>query len=379
MITNTQLSDKKTYRLIHCADVHLDSTLRTHLEPAKAKERNDEIRMTFLNMISYAADHEVDGILIAGDLFDTKNVSAKTRNLVVGAIEQNPDITFYYLKGNHDADGFINKLETIPENLKLFGDTWTSYVLCEAERKIVLTGIELCKENVATADTSLMLGLDDFNVVTMHGQDAVYKSRDKAETISIDAYKNHGIDYLALGHVHTNKYETLDGRGMYCYPGCLEGRGFDECGEHGFNVLDIDAKTGSYEICFVPMARRNLYEVPVDITGLTYMKDISEKVKEALSDGLYQPKDMIKVVLKGEVPFDCELDTDFLKKQFEDDYYFIKAKDKTKLLVDYSRYQLDKSLKGEFVRRVQAAEDLSEDEKAIVIKYGILALSGEEI
>ena len=47
--------------------------------------------------------------------------------------------------------------------------------------------------------------------------------------------------------------------------------------------------------------------------------------------------------------------------------------------MDYSRYQLDKSLKGEFVRRVQAAEDLSEDEKAIVIKYGILALSGEEI
>ena len=40
---------------------------------------------------------------------------------------------------------------------------------------------------------------------------------------------------------------------------------------------------------------------------------------------------------------------------------------------------LDESLKGEFVRIVRAAEDLSEEDKAQIVQYGIRALAGEEI
>lgn len=52
--------------------------------------------------------------------------------------------------------------------------------------------------------------------------------------------------------------EKLDAR-TYCYAGCLEGRGFDECGEHGFVVPDIDEDTGTYTCEFVPFAPRKLY------------------------------------------------------------------------------------------------------------------------
>ena len=37
--------------------------------------------------------------------------------------------------------------------------------------------------------------------------------------------------------------DKMDSRGIYCYPGCLEGRGFDECEQKGFVVLDIDMDT----------------------------------------------------------------------------------------------------------------------------------------
>ena len=46
--------------------------------------------------------------------------------------------------------------------------------------------------------------------------------------------------------------------------------------------------------------------------------------------------------------------------------------------MDYSAFALDESLKGEFVRTVMAAEDLQEEEKAEIIRYGIQALAGEE-
>ena len=63
----------------------------------------------------------------------------------------------------------------------------------------------------------------------------VYKN-----TLMNIALKNKNIDYLALGHIHGYKEAPLDGRGKYCYPGCLEGRGFDECGKKGFVLLNIE-------------------------------------------------------------------------------------------------------------------------------------------
>ena len=53
-------------------------------------------------------------------------------------------------------------------------------------------------------------------------------------------------------------------------------------------------------------------------------------------------------------------------------------KDETRLAIDPERYRNDVSLKGEFIRQVLASE-LSEHEKAAVIRAGVLALAGEEI
>ena len=83
-------------------------------------------------------------------------------------------------------------------------------------------------------------------------------------------------------------------------------------------------------------------------------------------------------MLYGSVDVECELDTSFLEEQFAEYFYFIKVKDETKLSVNYQDYEGDISLKGEFVRLVSES-DLSEEEKSMVIRAGILALQGEEI
>ena len=63
---------------------------------------------------------------------------------------------------------------------------------------------------------------------------------------------------------------------------------------------------------------------------------------------------------------------------FEDYFYFEKVYDETKLLINYSDYEKDASLKGEFIRMVLGS-DMDEEKKSEVIKAGIMALSGEEI
>ncbi len=78
-------------------------------------------------------------IMISGDLFDTRNVSALARNTVRDMICTHPQIDFLYLRGNHDSDNFLSKLEEVPDNLLLFSDTWTAY----RYGNIVISGIEL--------------------------------------------------------------------------------------------------------------------------------------------------------------------------------------------------------------------------------------------
>ena len=361
-------------KIIHCSDLHLDSKMTANLSKEQAKERKMEILRTFSRMVEYAKENEVRAIIIAGDMFDTRNVSATARNLVKDLICQNNMIDFYYLKGNHDTDSFLSKLEEIPENLKLFGENWTSYSYGD----ITINGIELSSDNQMTVYNSLVLDHDKFNIVTLHGQLAGYESKDNSEIISLDSLKNKSIDYLALGHIHEHQTGSIDGRGIYCYSGCLEGRGFDECGEKGFVLLDINEESLRASFSFVPMAYRTLYALPVDVTGAMTSIDIAKKMEEAFTQTGYSSGSMVKFILTGQVDVECEINCDFLQEMFKEYFYFEKVVDETRLKVDYSDYEKDASLKGEFIRMVLGS-DMDEAMKTEVIKCGIGALSGEEI
>lgn len=370
-------------KIIHCADLHLDSNMTTNLTKEKAKERKNELLLTFQKMIRFAEEQDVAAIMIAGDLFDKRKVSKTAVNAVRQAIEDHPQIDFYYLQGNHDADSFLSSLEHVPENLKLFGDTWTSYAADKGKQtdngNITITGVEFTADNQGQIYDSLVLNADSYNIVVLHGQEAEYAGKDKGEIIHIRQLKNKGIDYLALGHIHSFKEEVLDSRGVYCYSGCLEGRGFDECGEHGFVLLDIDEETRQCTRQFVPMAQRQIYAVDIDVTGCNSTMDMERRIEEELKRRTYPETSLMKFVLDGEVDVECEKNIDYLVKQFEHRFYFLKIYDETKLHVDYKEFALDVSLKGEFVRTVMKEEELSEEEKAEIIRYGIQILAGEEV
>ena len=96
-------------KIIHCADLHLDSRMTSNLSPDKAKERKNEILNTFVNMVDYASAHEVDAIIIAGDMFDTSNISALTRNTVERTIRSHKDIHLL-LPGKDSLNGKCQKL-----------------------------------------------------------------------------------------------------------------------------------------------------------------------------------------------------------------------------------------------------------------------------
>ena len=357
-------------KIIHCSDLHLDSKMQTNLSKEKAKERNNEILITFQNMIKYAKDNLVKIIIIAGDMFDRKNVSVKAKNIVKYAIESNPEIDFIYLKGNHDEMAFLSE-EEIPDNLKLFDSKeWIKY---EYEDGLVITGREFEEDN-NDIYSSLILNKSDLNIVVMHGQESKNDVKDKTEIINLKELKNKNIDYLALGHIHAYKKEKLDNRGNYCYAGCLEGRGFDECGKKGFVLLNIENKKIDTE--FIEFAQREICEIHIDVSDLLTTSEIEHLICKELEN--IKKENMIKIILEGKVSIDSERDINYLIKRFENEVYFIKIYDETTLKIDYMDYKNDISLKGEFIRLV-LQQDITEEEKREIITTGIRALSGEEV
>ena len=356
-------------KLIHCADLHLDARMEASLPREKAWERRQEVMRTFTRMVETAEDQGVEAILLCGDLFDAKTISARARNCVLDAVKNHPGICFYYLQGNHDQNTFLADLQTMPDNLRTFREEWTVY----QQGELCIAGAELSEKTQDGIFGRLTLDPERINLVMLHGTAAEYGTGEQAGAFSLRALQNKNIDYLALGHIHSYREGRLDDRGVWCYSGCLEGRGFDECGEKGYVLLEI--KDGRISRKFVPFAFRTCREIPVDITGLLTQEEIRKKTLETLSP--VPEKDLVKVVLTGEVSPEAEKDSSWLEKWLEDSWYFVKVQDRTSLAVHPEDYRYDVSLKGEFVRMVLASS-MEQEEKEQVLRMGIRALAGED-
>ena len=127
---------------------------------------------------------------------------------------------------------------------------------------------------------------------------------------------------------------------------------------------------------FIPFAKRVFHEVNVDVTGLEDTYGCYQAIERAV--GSISHDDMVKIVLEGQVDEVLDLDLDYLNGKLEGCFYLVRIVDRVKVAIDYRKYENDISLKGEFIRTVQAL-DLDDDQKSRVIMMGLEALVKKEI
>lgn len=355
-------------KIIHCADIHLDSKMETNLTAAKASERRYEILASFEDMIEHGKRIGAKVVIIAGDMFDTSdNIQQAIKKRALEAIENAREMDFLYLQGNHDNNSYFHTLKNIPSNLKFFGTDWISYEYGD----VVISGVEFGSFNENRIYSELRLEEEKINIVTMHGQYVFSGGLTQPGNINLSLLKGKGIDYLALGHLHQYQAEALDTRGVFCYSGCLEGRGYDECGPKGYVVIDIDEKSVNHK--FLATSRRIIHNVEVNVTD----EDERNILMKAMESIQHIPAtDYVKVTLNGEIGEDVNIDLMYLEKRLGERYYSFKIQDKTSLEIDFKKYANDISLKGEFIRTVELL-DLPEVEKKKIILTGLQSLAGK--
>ena len=393
-------------KFIHCADLHIDSKIKT-LPSDKSKIRREEIIRTFERLTDYAAENGVTAVIIAGDMFDDSGASEKAKNRVFAAIKAHPETDYLYLAGNHDESCFFSR-ENLPENFKTFGERWTSF----RYGGVCVTGVSARGENFDPVYGALDLSAKDVNIVAMHGQVAGYKSEERAELISLPLLTDKNVDYLALGHIHFYSANKLDERGIYAYSGCLDGRGFDETGKKGFVLLEIpndangtcdindavgfggtaegsgadsagdvatsgELRRNAVKAEFVPFSSREFFEVELSVTGEADWFDFRERALKKLKAD-YPAESLVKVIFTGEHKPDFEIDKEAFAARLNEMFFFGKVYDKTTLEISDEDFKNDKSVRGEFVRAVWNSK-LPDDKKTAVLMLGLNALKGEDI
>ncbi|WP_027437527.1 metallophosphoesterase family protein [Lachnospira multipara] len=365
-------------KIIHCADLHLDSSLNTNFDERQSKERKLELINTFERLLRYADENLVDAIIIAGDLFDTPNVSKSVKNIVIDGITRLKDIDFYYLKGNHDEYNIFDEMRNIPENLHLFDDKWKTYTaFTTKDFDITITGKELNSKKISFNADKLELDQFDINIVTLHGQISDYEQKADPTVIPLNKLMGKNIDYLALGHIHSYQEGKLGARGEYAYCGALEGRGFDEIGPKGFVLLNINEENKEITKTFVPFAKRVIEEIWVDITDASTTLEVIDLINEGINETTVTENNILKIVLAGEILVESDINLEVISRHFNNCYYCVKIVNDTRFKLNYSDYAHEESLKGEFVREVANDSSLSNEEKLNIINIGIKALSNE--
>lgn len=357
-------------KIIHTGDVHLGSAFK-NLTSAQAATRQRELLDGFRRLCAFAKEEGVSCVLIAGDLFDERTTSYALRQETAQIIEQAKPVCFFYASGNHDG---AFALEEKPSNLYLFSEArgWKSYDLGE---NVTVTGAD---SDYFSPDLfySLTLREERFNVLLLHGDitrgDGVTK-----ENIPLSRLQNKHIDYLALGHIHipTRELQRLDGRGKYRYCGCLEGRGFDECGDRGFFLLETQngRLVGDR---FYNVSKRRVLERRADISPCKSYADVENLAFAALSD--VRREDVVKLVLCGRHAAGLRKDISLLDARLKERFFFAKVVDESRAEIDYAAFANDPTERGEFVRLIGRYE-MSEEERAEILEVGWKALDGEEI
>ena len=350
-------------KFIHIADMHFDSPFVNLSDKEILGDlRRLEQRKALKKVIKYIKENNIEYLFIAGDLYEQKYIKRSTIEYINNLFKEIPETKIFISPGNHDPylkNSYYNKYNW-NNNVKIFNSKIEKIETEQAN--IYGYGFDdfYCKnsgiENLEIDDKNKL------NILIIHGSlDGGTIEDNEYNPLSKKMLKEKGFDYVALGHIHKLDYNNEENQNIV-YPGSTVSLGFDELGEHGMIVGDVEKEKIKLE--FIPLDEMQFKLHEVDVTEIISKEELIEKI-----NGLnFDENNLVEIILVGKRNFEIniyELYKLILNNKI------IKIKNKTKINYDLNKLANENTLKGLFSKEMLEKlnnENLTADEKEILEK-----------
>lgn len=354
-------------KFVHIADMHFDSPfVNLSDKDILGDLRRLEQRKVLKKVIKYVKQNEIEYLFISGDLYEHKYVRLSTIEYINNLFKEIPNTKIFISPGNHDPylknsyyhkfnwnknvtifQGKIEKIEE--EDINIYGYGFDDFYCTNC-------GIE----ELEIEDTNKI------NLLIIHGTlDGASIEEKQYNSMTKRLLQEKKFDYIALGHIHKPDYTT-----NIVYPGSTISLGFDELGEHGMIVGEI--QKDELKVEFIPLDEEEFKEIEMDISNVLSKEELIEKINQLEIEN----NEYIKIILIGNRNF--EINKYDLLKYIENER-IIKIKDHTKIAYDLEKIANESTLKGLFAKEMlEKLEQTNElEEKEIIekaIEIGLEAL-----
>lgn len=263
------------------------------------------------NILEAAQKHEVDFVLLCGDIFEHNMVNQEDVRAVVVAFNQYPDIPIYLLPGNHDilgADCIYNReifqrishLTIIRSSETVSLNSGTLHP-CPVFSKFITQDLTGVIPIVHEAD-GIHIGVAHGSLI---GKTAVSDWEDITLPIDPSCVDKTGIDYLALGHWHGYRaYEDAKGTIRIAYSGTHEQTKYDEDGAGKCLLIQIAGKGEAPQIEPIQTGQLKWESRDFEMRDASSIDELKQYF-ESIGD-----IDMVRLVLRGELPLECKEELD---------------------------------------------------------------------
>jgi len=106
----------KPLRFIHTADWHLGQTLL-------GQSRDEEQQLALKWLLGQVDEHEVDGLIVAGDIFDVASPAEDARKMYYDCLAQLAQSTLKWIvivAGNHDSPRMIKNIDALARAFNIY-------------------------------------------------------------------------------------------------------------------------------------------------------------------------------------------------------------------------------------------------------------------
>ncbi len=297
-----------TFRFIHAADLHLDSPftgIRAAAPENAVKTLYSATFDSYKNIIDLCIAERVDALLVAGDIYDGADRSLHAQRAFIDGLSslEAAGIRSFVCHGNHDPlDGWEARL-SYPAGCHRFGADFEAVPLFsdEPERALVY-GISYPTRDVYENLVQRLGKVDSsaFTIGLMHANVGTNTGHAAYAPCSLDDLARSGIDYWALGHVHTRQV-LHEPAPTVVYPGNSQGRHPNESGARGVYLVEVNA-AGAVSLQFHATDTVRWERMTIDISALDTEQDLLNEIDDAmqnLQDGAQGRSVLARITLNG--------------------------------------------------------------------------------